>query len=605
MKKTNLFVYFLFISISCFTQTYTTGVVNLSSTAGLTMTAKLDVGANVTLTLTGPAGRWFALGFDASSMASGTDVVGVHAVGVLTNFDAYLTGYGAPVTDALQNWTITSDQVAIGIRTIIATRALNTGDPNDHVFSAAPGALSLIWARGNTASFAYAYHGGSNRGIASANFTLVAATPAPTGASPQTMCSGNTLSQLNVSGNTIVWYTAAVGGTILSANTVLVNGTTYYASQTINGVESQNRLAVTVNLISAPINAPQTASFPQNICSNQNPIILNSSNVQGATGYQWTINSINSTTQQPTLSINPQVGVALITIQVAATNACGNGPTSFAQVQVVPAYTVNQTLSACVSLNWNGQALTQSGNYTYQGQTLSGCDSVVTLQLTILSNTQTNLLYTQCVPLTLNGQTYSQSGTYQQVLPSNLGCDSILNIQFNLTQGDTVMVALSSCDSVSIGGQIYTNSGIIPQLLTNVSGCDSLVLWDVIINQSAPLTVFDTTVVSSFDWNGQVYTSSGSYTQPLTTIHGCDSLVTVNLTILSGGLMENELKFPFPTVLHQGEELVLPSGKCMLVDIRGRVFWEGSSTSSRLRMDVVPGIYFIRNQRKAVKIIVI
>jgi len=215
------------------------------------------------------------------------------------------------------------------------------------------------------------------------------------------------------------------------------------------------------------------------------------------------------------------------------------------------------------------------------------------------------LQFSQCVPLTLNGQTYNQSGTYQQILPSNLGCDSTLNIQFTLNQGDTVLVALSSCDSVSIGGQTYTNSGIIPELLTNVNGCDSLVLWDVVINASAPLSVFDTTVTSSFLWNGQVYTSSGSYTQQLNTIQGCDSVVTVNLTVFTGGLAENEFKSPFPTVLTRGGELILPYGNWILVDMNGRELWKGTLADTRLRMDVVPGIYFIRSERKAVKLIII
>ena len=604
MKKISLFL-FLLVSLSVFSQTYTTGTVTLTSTAGLAMSIKLDVGANVTMTLTGPSARWFAVGFNAGSMAVGTDVVAVHSSATLTNFDTYLSGSSAPVTDAQQHWTITSNVVAGGVRTVIATRALNTGDPNDYVFTAAPGSISLIWARASSNTFTYAYHGNTNRGISSATFTLVPVTPPPTGNSPQTVCAGATLNQLQVTGTSIQWYANASGGSPLSNATSLVNGATYYASQTISGQESQTRLALTVNVISAPINAPQTGNFPQNICSNQNTIALNASNVQGATAYQWTINGVNSTTQQPALTITPQAGVSLINIQVAATNACGNGPASSAQVQVVPAYTVNQTLSACDSLNWNGQVLTQSGSYTFQGQTLSGCDSVVSLQLSILSNTQTNLQFSQCVPLTFNGQTYTQTGTYQQILPSNLGCDSILNIQFTLTQGDTVLVQLNSCDSVSIGGQTYNNSGIISELLTNVNGCDSVVLWDVVINQSAPLTVFDTTVTNSFLWNGQVYTSSGSYTQQLSTIEGCDSLVTINLTVSTGGLTENEFESPFPTVLHRGGELMLPYGNWVLVDMNGGALWKGTLADNRLRMDVLPGIYFIRNERKVVKIIII
>jgi hypothetical protein len=604
MKKISSFL-LLVVSLTAFAQTYTTGTVTLTSTAGAAMSIKLDVGASVTMTLTGPSARWFAVGFDAGSMAVGTDVVAVHSAGALTSFDGNLTGYSAPASDIQQDWTISSNVVAGGVRTVIATRALNTGDLDDYIFTAAPGSISLIWARASSNTFSYAYHGNTNRGISSATFTLVPVTPPPTGNSPQTVCAGATLNQLQVTGTAIQWYANASGGIALSNATSLVNGTTYYASQTVSGQESQTRLAVTVNVISAPVNAPQTVNFPQNVCSNQNTIALNASNVQGATGYQWTVNGVSSTTQQPALTITPQAGIALINIQVAATNVCGNGPSSTAQVQVLPAYNVNQTLSACDFLSWNGQVLTQSGNYTFQGQTLSGCDSVVTLQLTILSNTQTNLQFSQCVPLTLNGQTYNQSGTYQQILPSNLGCDSTLNIQFTLNQGDTVLVALSSCDSVSIGGQTYTNSGIIPELLTNVNGCDSLVLWDVVINASAPLSVFDTTVTSSFLWNGQVYTSSGSYTQQLNTIQGCDSLVTVNLTVSTGGLAENEFKLPFPTVLPRGGELMLPFGSWILVDMNGRELWKGTLADTRLRMDVVPGIYFIRSERKAVKIIII
>ena len=101
MKKISSFL-LLLVSLTAFAQTYTTGTVTLSSTAGLTMSIKLDVGANVTMTLTGPSARWFAVGFNASSMAAGTDVAAVHTAGTLTNFDANLTGYSAPATDAQQ-----------------------------------------------------------------------------------------------------------------------------------------------------------------------------------------------------------------------------------------------------------------------------------------------------------------------------------------------------------------------------------------------------------------------------------------------------------------------------------------------------------------------
>ena len=178
MKTKSLFLFFLGFSYLSFAQSFTTGVVNLSSTPGLAMSVKLDIGSNVTMTLVGPSGRWFALGFGAGNMEPETDVVGVHSAGTLSNFDAKLIGYAAPVADALQNWTITSNQVVSGVRTIVATRPLDTGDANDYTFSAEEGSLSLIWARGSSNSFTYGYHGGSNRGVENATFTpLVSNSP--------------------------------------------------------------------------------------------------------------------------------------------------------------------------------------------------------------------------------------------------------------------------------------------------------------------------------------------------------------------------------------------------------------------------------------------
>jgi hypothetical protein len=56
------------------------------------------------------------------------------------------------------------------------------------------------------------------------------------------------------SGGTIKWYDASTNGTQYTtpATTALVTGTTYYASQTVNGVESTTRLAVTATVTATP-----------------------------------------------------------------------------------------------------------------------------------------------------------------------------------------------------------------------------------------------------------------------------------------------------------------------------------------------------------------
>ena len=103
-------------------------------------------------------------------------------------------------------------------------------------------------------------------------------TNAPTGTSPQIFCSTQnaTLADVVIAGNTIKWYGSATSPNNLPLSTILVNGTTYYASQTINGCESTNRLPVAISLITN-LNAN---NYFETICDDLNDgfEILNLSN---------------------------------------------------------------------------------------------------------------------------------------------------------------------------------------------------------------------------------------------------------------------------------------------------------------------------------------
>lgn len=164
MKKITLLL-ILANSLTCFAQQKSTGNIALSTnmTANLTLNNSTS---KATLTLTGPSDRWFALQFGSfafgDGMAAGQDFV--YADGT-TLVDGRQTGYGSfPSTDSSNDWSVTSNIVTSGVRTITAERNFSTGDANDYTFNYANTSIDFVWARRSSAGYGLNNHGGANRG---------------------------------------------------------------------------------------------------------------------------------------------------------------------------------------------------------------------------------------------------------------------------------------------------------------------------------------------------------------------------------------------------------------------------------------------------------
>ena len=101
----------------------------------------------------------------------------------------------------------------------------------------AAGTYTVTVKDANSCSVTYAF-----------TITEAQAVTAPTGASTQTFNAGDTLSVLVVNGQNIKWYSTAADANnhvnALPISTIIVNNTTYYATQTIGGCESKASLPV-------------------------------------------------------------------------------------------------------------------------------------------------------------------------------------------------------------------------------------------------------------------------------------------------------------------------------------------------------------------------
>lgn len=91
----------------------------------------------------------------------------------------------------------------------------------------------------------------------------------PTGNTNQPFCSGQnpTIANIEVTGSLLKWYDALNNGTLLAETTNLIDGKTYYVSQTVNNCESP-RFGVIVSIVNTP--SVPTANATQSFCKSEN-----------------------------------------------------------------------------------------------------------------------------------------------------------------------------------------------------------------------------------------------------------------------------------------------------------------------------------------------
>ena len=121
-----------------------------------------------------------------------------------------------------------------------------------------------------------------------------------------------------------------------------------------------------------------------------------------------------------------------------------------------PAQITSQfTVTECNSYTWEGTTYNTSGTYTKTFTAQNGCDSIVTLNLTISpsSNIIINVNACESYTWTANGQTYTQSGSYTHTIPqgNQYGCDSTITL--NLYIPSTLLSAnITGTDVRCYGG---------------------------------------------------------------------------------------------------------------------------------------------------------
>ncbi|MFK7786773.1 MAG: T9SS type A sorting domain-containing protein [Crocinitomicaceae bacterium] len=181
-----------------------------------------------------------------------------------------------------------------------------------------------------------------------------------------------------------------------------------------------------------------------------------------------------------------------IYIQKLSSNSCQ--PTQSMDIQ-----------SSCGSFTWiDGNTYTSSNNTaTDTLVNAAGCDSVVTLNLTISNPSNSTDFITACSSYTwIDGNTYTSSNNTATVTFLNAaGCDSIVTLDLTIVNSTANIDVQSACDSYTwIDGNTYVSSNnTATYTLINSAGCDSIIILDLTINSVSNIGVTESMATLTAD----------------------------------------------------------------------------------------------------------
>ena len=188
-------------------------------------------------------------------------------------------------------------------------------------------------------------------------------------------------------------------------------------------------------------------------------------------------------------------------------------------------------------------------------QDLNSCQgATVDLTITVNAGSSSTHVVTECDTYTWgdgvtngDGNVYTSStNTPIFTIQTVNGCDSVITLDLTINNSSSSTHVVTECDTYTWGdgvtngdGNVYTSSTNTPTFtVQTVNGCDSVITLDLTINNSSSSTHV-VTECDTYTWgdgvtngDGLTYTSStNTPTFTTTTVNGCDSIITLDLTI--------------------------------------------------------------------------
>ena len=184
--------------------------------------------------------------------------------------------------------------------------------------------------------------------------------------------------------------------------------------------------------------------------------------------------------------------------EITLTAIDGSDSIVFVNLSLLPVYDILLNDAICDGLVYtlpDGTTTTTTGIYIFNFITAAGCDSIITLNLTVSTSYSTTINTSICDDenyILPDGTLVSTAGTYVNNFTTVAGCDSIITINLIVYPNYTILFDTTVCvgENVILPSGITTNiPGTYTTTFTTISGCDSTINYT--LNNFLPTTVTD------------------------------------------------------------------------------------------------------------------
>ena len=222
--------------------------------------------------------------------------------------------------------------------------------------------------------------------------------------------------------------------------------------------------------------------------------------------------------------------------------------------------------------------------------------------------------------------TWTSSSTYLDTIPNVSGCDSVITVNLTINNSTTSSQTLVECAgfSVTVGTNTYNTTGVYTDILMNAVGCDSTVTTDLTVEQAIDVTVDNSSAPTlsanqtgaTYQWldcdNGNAIipsetaqsftaTVNGNYAVEITVGSCVDTSACENISTVGVKETANDVVSIYPNPTSGMVNINLGSNNSSvnysITSIEGKVVETGKTSTNNIMVDLSKegnGVYFVK-----------